>query len=704
MRCPIRGLGTALRPPLLVLIVLMCQPADSESLQWNNIVRQTAVAVRYYAPESAAPWVTVSRSSLREKEQGLEEVFTDGRVTVTLSFIERGSCIEMSGELSHSGREDLCLTLRLVEPLAGPDGVVWSHDLDSSRVVVPQDGPAGNFVEARTVFPPGGAFNTDSTHNGGYGDNVGEGRMSFFPVAAIATGERGLAWGIDMGLPLVYRLSYDPAAGMTSEFDLAVAAETTQFPDRAFFKLWFFECDPAWGLRSALEHYYAIQGDYFRKRVVQEGIWLPFVSLHEIRRWEDFGFAFHETNFHSMDRAFRPPLTSIAAGKRSHVLTFQYTEPWEEEIPISKLGLSYGEVTGPEIITPRHAEYMKTSGALDKAGRLIARKLETPWFPTGWAASFTTNPGPGIRGFSRYEYERRNEVDPALAMNVDGIYFDCLEWHWQYDLNYNRDHFRAADYPLTFSSSLEHPRPAIWGYASDYEFIRRIADEMHRQGKFVMGNSFTWIPYSAGLLDVFGSELSLYVPADTRLGRLQFARVMAFQKPVVFLMNEGLDDSLFTAPPYSGYRRYFDRMLLYGFFPSFFSTNATSNIYWNDPVKCEQGRPFFKKYIPVIRDMARAGWQPVSLARLSNRVMRVERFGEAGDSTLYFSIYNPGAEAGETRLTIDADAASIGASPLVDEPVDGGTIRATGNERFLELTLNLGAGSAKVIRIKKSGV
>jgi len=685
----------------LVLLAPRCQAQNPESLLWKEIIRNTEVAVKYYAPQSEGTWAMLSRSSMREKEQGLEEVFTDGRLSVTLSFIDRGSRIEMSGEVARRGEEDLCFTLKLIERLAPPGGVVWSHDLDSSRTVGPRDRPAGNFVEASTVVPPAGAFNTDSTHNGGYGDKVGEGLMSFFPVAAISTGERGLAWAVDIGIPLVYRLSYDPALGITAEFDLAVTSETTQFPGRAFFKLLFFECDPSWGLRSALERYYKIEPEYFRKRLAQEGTWLPFAPLCEIKGWQDFGFAFHETDVHSLDHGFHPPISSIAAGKRASVLTFQYTEPWEEEIPISQLDLTYGEVTGASVITERYAEFMKTSAALDKEGKLIARKLETPWFPTGWAVSISANPDPDIKGFSRYEYERKHEVDSAIAMNVDGIYFDCLEWHWQYDLNYNRTQFAAADFPLTFSSSLDRPRPATWAYASDYKFIRRIANEMHRQGKFVMGNSFTWIPYSAGLLDVFGSELSLYIPADTRLERLQFARSMAFQKPVVFLMNEGLDDSVFTTAPYSGYRRYFDRMVLYGFFPSFFSTNATSNNYWSDSTTYNQGRPFFLKYTPLIREMAHAGWQPVTLARLSNGTMRVERFGECGDSTLYFSIYNTGTEAGETRLIVDAAAMRIGQGAKIDELLSGDTIRAVRNGEFLELTMMLDALTAKVIRIKK---
>jgi hypothetical protein len=556
-----------------------------------------------------------------------------------------------------------------------------------------------NYVEARTVVPPAGAFNADSTHNGGYGDKVGTGQMSCYPVAAISADGIGLAWGVDMGIPLVYRLAYDPIAGMIAEYDFATAKGTKKFPNRAFFKMHLFECDPVWHLRAALEKYYTMQLEYFQKRVTQEGIWLPFAPLCEIRGWEDFGFAFHETNVHSIDSGLHPPVTTISAGKIANVLTFQYTEPWEEEIPLQHHDPTYEEIAGGGVIPPEHAGYFGTSTALDKANKWIVRKLETPWFSSGWALSVNTNTDPDIMGFNRYDYVSRREIQPALAMDVDGIYFDCLEWHWQYDMNYNAAHFEYTDYPLTFSSSLDMPRPVIWSYASDYEFVKNIADQMHAQGKYVMGNSFCWIPFAAGLLDVFGSELSLYVPGDMALARLKYARSMAHDKPVVFLLNEGLDDALFTRPPYAGYTSYFDRMLLYGFFPSFFSVNATSNIYWADSSRYDQGRPFFRKYIPLIRAISKAGWQPVTFARLHPSTLSIERFGPDGSKTHYFTVYNPTAQQVRAVISIDARALNLTEHVQIAELLEGAQTECTKRGDTVEVVLTVGGNAARLIKV-----
>jgi hypothetical protein len=338
---------------------------------------------------------------------------------------------------------------------------------------------------------------------------------------------------------------------------------------------------------------------------------------------------------------------------------------------------------------------------LDKEGRLIARKLETPWFSTGWAVSINANPDPDIKGFNRYDAVCKREIYPALAMNVDGIYFDCLEWHWHYDLNYNRNHFQYTDFPLTFSSTLEVPRPVIWSYASQYEFINRVATETHRQGKFVMGNTLYWLPFAAGILDVFGSELSWYIDADTKMNRLQFMRAMAYQKPVVFLLNEGMDDRVFTQYPYSGYKRYFDRMLYYGFFPSFFSVNATQNIYWADSAKYNHGRPYFEKYIPLVKTISEAGWQPVTLARSSAKDLTIERYGSEKDSVLYFTMYNPGLTARQTTVLLDANELSMTQTPTIEEMIDGTSLTCVRHGKMIEIPLTIREQSASLLKVTK---
>ena len=141
-------------------------------------------------------------------------------------------------------------------------------------------------IKVSTVLPPAGAFNGRDLADGGYGDAVGQGTMSFYPLCAVNIDDKGKGLGIDPSLPVVYRLGADSKQGLIAEFDMATSPLTSKFPDRAFFKLCEFDFKPEWGMRAALEQYYSIYPEAFKKRVVNEGIWLPFTPLRSIRGLE----------------------------------------------------------------------------------------------------------------------------------------------------------------------------------------------------------------------------------------------------------------------------------------------------------------------------------------------------------------------------------------------------------------------------------
>ena len=256
-------------------LFLIAEISSAQSEQWLRIIPRTAIAVKYFAPSRAGAFAEMEEKVSLKNPYGIVKHFSDGTLAVRLTFHRYPSHIEVSGDVVNSGDEDRCFTLKVVFPTGGFRDAFWGHDLDSTRRVEPSDTTLCNYVEACTVVPPAGAFNTDEKHNGGYGDKVGSGGMSFYPLASLSADGHGLGWGVDMGIPVVYRLSYEPSRGMVAEFDLALSGETTKFPGRAFFKLHLFEFNHEWHLRGALEKYYQLQAEYFKKRVPQEGIWLP---------------------------------------------------------------------------------------------------------------------------------------------------------------------------------------------------------------------------------------------------------------------------------------------------------------------------------------------------------------------------------------------------------------------------------------------
>lgn len=216
-----------------------------------------------------------------------------------------------------------------------------------------------------------------------------------------------------------------------------------------------------------------------------------------------------------------------------------------------------------------------------------------------------------------------------------------------------------------------------------------------------MGNSFYWIPFSAGKLDLFGSELSWYDSVDTKLTRLEFLRAMAYQKPAVFLLNVGLGDKAFTEPPYDGYRIYFEKMLFYGFFPSFFSEDASNNIYWADSVKYNTGRPFFKKYIPLIKEISQAGWQPITFAFTDQKELRIERFENKDSANIYFTFYNSSNNDINSEVSIDLKNLRVRNITGVDEMIKNKKIKYKKDDDTLRFMITVNRRSASLVRIVK---
>ena len=606
---------------------------------------------------------------------------------VMIHEIDRGDYTEINGELEYLDTGTSALTLRIIFPRNGKHWK-WFSGLDGSYTMKP-DSIYADLISANTVLPPDGALNGKTLPDGGYGDAVGRGKLSFYPLCAISVDGKGEALGIDLSVPIVYRLEADKRE-LVAEFDIATSPLTDKFPNRSFFRLSRFKFDAGWGMRAALKQYYSVYPESFKKRVTREGIWLPFTPLRKIRNWNDFGFAYHETSWGSTDQENGRKVPSITSDKESGVLSFQYTEPWDIQLPIQSSAIDYKTLLSSEVIPKSQKEFLDNSATEDKNGLWQVRRLKTPWFKSGWAVSITTNCNPDILGESRYRDILKDEINPATKLNVDGIYFDSMEWNWHNDLNYRGEHFKYTNYPLTFSKDVG--KPAIWNFTSEFEIMKKVADEMHSQGKLLMGNGHAWNPFAAANLDLFGAELSWYSSGDHDTRALDFKRAISFQKPIVFLLNEGLNDTAFTGFPFKGYEIYFEKLLAYGFFPSFFSEDASSDPYWQDSAKVERGRPFFKKYIPIIKQISQAGWQPVTYATTNLKTIRIERFGEG--KKLFFTIRNNGKIDSDCIVSLDLQALGLDKYSAF-EMISQQSLKVKSHNLFVKVS----AGRTKVIQI-----
>lgn len=513
----------------------------------------------------------------------------------------------IEADLADVTAKDRAITLIHSLPVAG-DGWQW--------LVNPRS--------ATNAVAPGEYMNTARFNAGA------NGRLSYYPFAAIARGSEGLLVGIDAGWPAFYRCGFNAASSeLFIAFDLGLAPEKTS----ARVRLVTAKFDGRLGFRGALQRYYEIFPDYFRCRTPEQGVWMPFHKISKVEGWEDFGFKFKEGN------------DETAWDDAHGILTFRYTEPmtWWMRMPKEMPRTMEAAVAEARRLADAgrsEAKALFTSGYHDENGRFAARLLDTPWCN---GAVWSMNSMPGIQGdvtdwSLKWGTAVREKVyGPNRKGDLDGEYIDSSEGYVTDELDFRREHFAVARLPLTFSP--DSRKPAIFRGCIIGEYNRQMAEDVHGMGKLMMANStpvrLCWL---APWLDVMGTETDWNPPgqrgvkrseATTHVWRpmsdadLLYRRAMCGPKPYCFLMN-----THFPVWPAELTEKFMKRSLAYGMFPGFFSADASTGHYFSQPALYNRDRPLFKKYIPLCKRVAEAGWKPLTRAHSNHPRVYVERFGE----------------------------------------------------------------------------
>jgi hypothetical protein len=506
--------------------------------------------------------------------------------------------------------------------------LLYAVNINSSGATWLEDPRSGQTVQPRREY-----CNAEQFHVGAGG------RISRYPFAAVATQERGVGLGIDMAYPAVYRAGYNSG---TNELFLAVDLGLTAEKPTASLRLVGFQFDPGWGFRSALSVYYQTFPENFHCRTPKQGLWMPFAKISQIEGWEDFGFQFKEGN------------EETQWDDQHHITTFRYTEPltwWMPMPPAMPRTISAALAEAKRLAKQEKvplALAFQTSGFVDATGQPTAQLLDTPWSK---GAVWSMNDMPGIKGKQtgfnvKWNRAIRDQFYGSDTQGrLDGEYIDSSEGYVTAELDYRREHFAAASTPLTFSMN-DH-RPAIFRGLISYEYIRGIAHDVHKLDRLMMANStpdrHCWL---APLLDVMGTETDWH-----RAGQWQpmsdsdmlYRRAICKGKPYCLLMN-----SDFKTFSHELVERYMQRCLAYGMFPGFFSHNASEGHYFSQPQLYNRDRELFKKFVPLCKMVAEAGWEPISLARSNQPQVYVERFGER-----YLTVFNDSAQKQDVVIELD---------------------------------------------------
>ncbi len=552
---------------------------------------------------------------------------------------------EMGGERA--------VTLALCIPLDATGGTWWD-DPQRSR---PIDGEK--------------PFANLSDNSGGVNN-----QSSLYPLAVIVTGDRALVLACPPNHPRMPRFVYDPAEKqLRAEFDFGLSPAVEAFPSRADAKVIAFEVPAKWAFRRALKRYYELYPEPFQRRVKTAGIWLPFGEIGPIENAADFGFAFHEIADHQATvKKILDDDERIGCG------SYVYTEPqtyWQQYTGGGKgtyeERLAQLEQEAKDGLAVARATLV--SGIIREDGRRdiyipgVAYTQQRPW---GSNADPNVIDAVGSRNWpskAKYEIDRLESflgLRDKPELGVDGIYVDSMEG-WGEILNFNRDHWRVSRYPLTF-----HPvtkKPALLNFWGTVEFVKQISATSHAHGKVLFGNDAFYRRWQlAPYIDVPGREYTwmekgAFKPVED--SRYLFFRAMSGKKPYLMLMNNRYEDGAMMEP-------YFQRSLFYAVVPSMFIGHAGMNetAYFSNPAWYNRDRHLFKKYVPLIRMLDEAGWEPVPHASVDAGTVRLERYGSGKRNNLAITLHNMSDRPHRVTLTLESQASlpkDAAASELITE-------------------------------------
>jgi hypothetical protein len=353
------------------------------------------------------------------------------------------------------------------------------------------------------------------------------------------------------------------------------------------------------------------------------------------------------------------------------------------------------------------SEATVSSGLFDHCGRYRYEAFGPDAF--AWCrgrvgcALFTVNPDPDISDpdypLNKAHLEWNEAVTSQIIIpELDGVYVDSFLRDATM-VDFRTAHFAATDTPLAYQTS--NRRVGTPEVFATTEFARWVAEQVHEKlDRWMMAN---WIlrelPWGADLFDVMGTEIHWLKNSAFEAERdsiLSYRRTLSYQRPYLLLLNANFD---YLTPALV--ERYFQIALFYGFYPSMFSHNAAEDPYWENPALYNRDRPLFARYIPIIRRLNRAGWEPVTYAYTSEPdKVYVERFGRWPD--LYFTLRNPTTLTTNVTVTLQSDGLELPAGSLYAWALLGGAAHPVAlSDGFQTFTMTLGAETSEAVYLNR---
>ncbi len=549
-----------------------------------------------------------------------------------LATFEATDRIDVAGEVVDTTGKDRAAKVEFVLPV---DLVGWTYDntpyqrvtLKKSTVYPGPDDPGTRTID--DLEPP--EMKKTVT--------VDIGRL---PFNAVHDDKSGLSVGVPMSQPRMFLLSADPR-GLVTRFNLGVSPATRKFPSRASFHFSLFRTDPAWGIRSAAERWYAFHPELYASKADAYGNLVGIERIMtDLPDKRDFHVTWAEKDFQWTDGEYFPALKDTV--EQLGVTWFHWREPWSWFCPVP-------EETSPDEQVAQMKKWAKNdsraethsqdAGAAlgysaqtclnsyceDADGKLIqVRRISGTWMTAVNLDPELPHPNRADLALDwQFRWVKQFD-DPGFDGPRNVAWDSCTGWTGQEKFNYRREHFPYVDNPLTFDPA---GRLCQLKALHDWEFAKLHSDLVRSHNGLVCGN----ISPLAVLL--YGQHIDVFVREAT-------ARDIRGDYGIVMRMLVNRRPMAFYRPPED-----VDTVRLatfYGFAPGLDATD-------------EKWRPVAKRFMPLIEKMNDAGWEPVTHAR--GEGLRVERFGRT-PGYLYFTVRGEQGQAVEGgRVRIDAKALGI---------------------------------------------
>ncbi len=467
-------------------------------------------------------------------------------------------------------------------------------------------------------------------------------QFSQYPWSSVTRGASGLSLAVPVDVPRMFRLRAS-SKGDEVVFDLGLSEATTKFPGSATASFLLYRHDAAWGFRAATAKYYEIFPHLFESRIKEHGTWFFSLNTEMVPDPESFGLRFDEHGGGHM-----------AYDNEHGIYAFEYTEPWmykemlgdipKEELPDYEQSIA--RVTrdvdaDPEVMQPAYYGGMRRRDAVRSYLQCAFQDIDGKYVLAGsqyygyYNKMYVVNPDVEIagewgrlnRGVISWQTEIMRWIKKAEneGTRFDGVYLDSVTPWWARYENYRRDLYRFADQPLIYNAMAG--KVVQWKELCDYELGQFYHEEMLKRDMFVMANIFAPAhTYFGHLLDMMGAGETdgkkPYPPSH-----YNYLRALAYHKPLSFMDYAYMD-------------------------PEFTLQQLEAKLQdwpFNDQEKIDRIRPLFQKYIPPMRTLGEAGWEPVTYARAEPEGTPIERYGPGLPGELHFAFKNI-AEPSRTSL------------------------------------------------------